>query len=168
MDKPKTEEQLRMERLQNKSYRAKHTCIAVTAKGDILEQFCEPPEKGDIGPAQGDVMFRWLNGEPQLSRRFREIGYRTFEEHCKESKQPELAEKYREVVLLRLLGRKISGSIDKLIPKSILALRKNRDKATTLDGSSLTDERRRELLESAGLAQAKAKQAEVDAAGSGQ
>jgi len=108
----------------NKALRAKYTIGMVTPSGQMQEVYCPPPTNGtEDGPKRGDIPCTWRNGEPQISKTYKNRGYILYDDLAKQDGEPEKAARWKAAVEQRIMGTKLHGDISSLYSKSVLERR---------------------------------------------
>ncbi len=117
MSKPLDVDEIEKNKQANKRKRAKYTVGVVAPNGLISEHFCPPPDdpQAEEGPKQGDCIVRWVNGEPQVAKRWKARGYILYAELAARDGEPEKYEAWRNAVSQRILGLKLRGDLSKTL-----------------------------------------------------
>lgn len=160
MQKPLDVNQVKKNEKERKEMRAKYTVGIVAPNGAMHEVFCPPPDDGgDEGPKTGDSLCRWVNGEPQVPKRYKDAGYVLYADLAKEDGEPEKAERWQQAIGKRILGTPLRGDISGLYSKSVLERRahseagsgKSGGKAFNVDTGELVDDPKAKKERLAGL-----------------
>lgn len=124
MQKPLNIDEVAKNKKAAKLKRAKYTVGVVGPNGAMHSHYCPPPDDGgEEGPKTGDSVVRWVNGEPQVAKRYKEKGYILYTDLAKEDGEPEKAERWHQAMAQRILGTQLRGNIDGLYSKSVLERR---------------------------------------------
>lgn len=110
---------------ENKRLRALHTYGVVAPNGVISEHYCPPPDAGsDEGQHTGDTLLRWINGRPQVSKRWSDLGYVLYSDMAAADGEPEKAEMWKSAVSSRTMGLQVRGDVSLLYSRSVLERRR--------------------------------------------
>lgn len=124
MQKPMDVEQVAQNKRAAKEKRAKYTIGIVAPNGAMNAFYCPPPDDGgDEGPKNGDVPVRWVNGEPQVTKRYKARGYILYSDLAKADGEPEKAEMWQRSIAQQILGLPLRGDVNALYSKSVLERR---------------------------------------------
>lgn len=124
MQKPLNVDEVAKNKKAAKEKRAKYTVGLVTPNGQMMSFYCPPPDDGgDNGPKNGDAPVCWMNGEPQVLKRYKAAGYVLYTDLAAADGEPEKAERWHQAMAARILGTPIRGDVDALYSKSVLERR---------------------------------------------
>ena len=115
--KPLSLEELSSQKSKRLADRAKYTIGVVAPNGVVSEFYCPPPTEpgSDEGAQHGDVPVRWVNGEPNVVKRWKDRGYVLYADLAKADGESEIHDRWKAAVVARITkGVPLRGDISNI------------------------------------------------------
>lgn len=130
--------------------RAHYTIGLVHPSGTVSEHHVPPPlEPGsDEGEQHGDVPIRWVNGEPNVVKRYKDRGFVLYKDLAAADGESEKHDRWKAAIEARITQKvPLRGNIDTLYSSSVLQRRANSRAGSGAAGGMAFDVEAGEVVE---------------------